>query len=226
MAGKHRCFRLGLVFMLTVGVSGVCWSEASRPQKIVNDFNQDREGWQVYDYNGGRPGGGNVFFPVTWEKSGGVVNTGYVWADDSKWRIDTPESPHSILAFIIYRKWVGGNALDLRGSKLSVHLRGGLLDLKGAKCYFWVFNSSLGTRWHCYGQPLRIANGRWGKKQTILLKNDEKLWHRSWSRHPDKPASLDDVLQRSDSYGFSLVGFSAEVTGKLAMDQFEIESPQ
>jgi hypothetical protein len=52
----------------------------------VNDFNKGREGWQVYDYNGGKPGGGNVFFPATWERTGGVGNSGYIWADDSRWR--------------------------------------------------------------------------------------------------------------------------------------------
>ena len=57
-------------------------------------------------------------------KAGGVRDSGYIWADDSRWRIDTPENPHSILAFIIYRGWVGGKALDLRGAKLSVYQRG------------------------------------------------------------------------------------------------------
>ena len=58
------------------------------------------------------------------------------------------------------------------------------------------------------GQPLTISEGKWGAKQTIVLKNDEKLWHKSWSRYPDKPASLDEVLATCDSYGFSFVGFS------------------
>ena len=49
------------------------------------------------------------------------------------------------------------------------------------------------------------------------------LWHESWSCKPNKPASLDDVPRECDSYGFSFVGFSSEVTGKLAMDEFVIE---
>jgi len=192
---------------------------------IVNDFNKDREGWQIYDYNGGQPDGGNVFFPATWERSGGVQDSGYIWGDDSRWRIDTPENPNSILAFIIYRAWVGGKPLDLRRCKVSVCLRGDKLDLKGAKCYFWVLSNDRGTRWHYYDEPLRIPDGKWSDKQTIVLKNEEKLWHRSWSRYPDKPASLDEVLSGCDSYGFSFVGFSEKVTGRLAMDQFEIEWP-
>jgi hypothetical protein len=197
--------------------------ENQPPRKLLTDFSKDRAGWQIYDYNGGKAGGGNVFFPATWEKSGGVGDSGYIWGDDSRWRIDTPEDPHSILAFIIYRSWVGGQALDLRGAKVSVHLRGDKLDLRGGKCLFWALNNANGTRWHMKGAPLAISEGKWGAKQTIVLKNDEKLWHNSWSRHPDKPASLDEVLGTCDSYGFSFVGFSGEATGKFSMDELEIE---
>lgn len=200
-------------------------ADAQAPQRLVNDFNKDREGWQVYDYNGGKKGGGNVFFPVTWEKAGGVDDTGYVWGDDSRWRIDTPENPHSILAFIIYRSWVKGKELDLRDAKLSVHLRGDKLDLKGGRCLFWALNNANGTRWHFKSQPLSISEGKWGPKQTIVLKNDEKLWHRSWSRNSTKPGPLDEVLGKCDSYGFSFVGFSEEVTGKFSMDELTIEMP-
>ncbi len=188
---------------------------------LVNRFDQSAEGWQVYDYNGGS-GANNVFFPVTWEKSGGVRNSGYVWGDDSRWRIDTPETPHSILAFIIYRNWVKGDQLDLRKARVSVALRGDNLDLKGARCYFWAVDSQIGTRWHYTSKPLPIAQGKWAKPVTFVLENDEKLWHRSWARHPDKPASLDHVLRECDSYGFSLAGFSGEVTGKFSMDELEI----
>ncbi len=93
----------------------------------VNSFDSGWESWQIYDYNGGS-GGENVFFLTSWEKSGGLENSGYVWADES-------------------------------------------------------------------------------------------LWHRSWA---PSGHSLDSLLKESASYGFSFVGFSEEVTGKLSMDQFEI----
>lgn len=188
---------------------------------LVNRFDQGPEGWQVYDYNGGS-GPNNAFYPVTWEKSRGVRNSGYIWGDDSRWRIDTPENPHSILAFIIYRSWLKGKQLDLRNARVSVALRGDNLNLRGAKCYFWALNGKNGTRWHFTGKPLPIALGKWNKPVNFILENDEKLWHRSWSRHPDKPASLDHVLHECDSYGFSFVGFSDEVTGKFSMDELEI----
>ena len=78
-------------------------------------------------------------------------------------------------------------------------------------------------RYHYTGAPLKVNAGEWGKRQTIVLKNDKKLWHESWSRNPDNPASLDEVLGECDSYGVSFVGFSNEVTGKLAMDELVIE---
>jgi hypothetical protein len=189
---------------------------------LLNSFNSDREGWQAYDYNGGIAGGGNVFYPLHWERSGGVNNSGYVWADDSQWRIDTPESPNSILAFIIYRSWVNGPALDLREAEVSVRLRGDGLDLKGAQCYFWALDQEAGTRWHYLSQPLQVSQGRWEKPLRFRLRNRESLWHRSWARTPSKPASLDEVLRSCDSYGFSFLKFSAEVTGKLSMDELEI----
>src|SRR5690606_24524247 len=119
---------------------------------LEDTFDAGAEGWRIYDYNGGIPGGGNVFYPVTWDSSGGVDGSGYVWGDDSRWRIDTPEDPQSILAFLIYRSWVGGGALDLRETELSVYLRGDFLDLKGASVYFWALNNARGARYHYTAQ--------------------------------------------------------------------------
>src|SRR5687768_8855791 len=94
-----------LIALLASSMAIKAWDGAL----VLNSFDSDRQGWQAYDYNGGVAGGGNVFYPLNWEKAGGVNNSGYVWADDSQWRIDTPESPNSILAFIVYRKWVSGS---------------------------------------------------------------------------------------------------------------------
>lgn len=196
-------------------------AEPAKGKVIASTFDEGREGWQIYDYNGGIKGGGNVFFPATWEKTGGVKDSGYIWADDSRWRIDTPENPHSILAFILYRAWVKEGPLDLRDAELAVHLRGDKLDLKEAQCLFWVLNNRIGTRWHLKASPLTIHADKWGERQTIVLKNDPVLWHRSWSRNPNEPGTLDDVLGVADSYGFSFVGFKEKVTGKFAMDELE-----
>ena len=203
----------------------VCLSTVQNTGRLTDNFSTDREEWQSYDFTGGIAGGGNVFFPVTWEKSGGVNNSGHVWTDDSRWRIDTPENPHSILALIHYPRWVKGDRLDLRNAKVSVYLRGDGLDLKGAKCFFWAVSAKgrKKSRWHYTSRPLKANHGHWGDKQTFLLKNDESLWHRSWSRDASKPVSLDYLLGNTDSYGFSFLGFSGEVTGKVSMDELEIE---
>ncbi len=95
------------------------------------------------------------------------ANSGYVWADDSQWRIDTPESPNSILAFIIYRSWVNAPPLDLREAEVSVYLRGDHLDLKGAQCYFWALDQEIGTRWHYVSQPLTVNQDQVGKAAAV-----------------------------------------------------------
>ena len=215
-----------LLFVLMSGVFAVGLPASPRlamaAEIVSNTFNANREGWQVYDYNGGA-GGNNVFYPAHWANSGGVGNSGYIWGDDSQWRIDTPENPNSILSFIIYQKWVGGSAIDIRDMTLSVYLRGDNLDLKGASIYFWALsNHGPGTRWHYIAKPLSILQGSWGQRQTFQLINDESLWHRSWSWDPSHPTSLDGVLRNCDSYGFSFVGFSSEVTGRFLMDEFLI----
>lgn len=192
--------------------------------EVIDNFNSGAEGWQIYDYDGGQSG--NVFYPVTWENSGGVGNSGYVWGDDSRWRIDTPENPDSILSFIVYRSWVGESSLDLRDAELSFYLRGDNLDLKGGNIYFWVLNSEpYGHRWHLTSEPLQITEGAWGAKQTVTLFNDPTKWHRSWTRSPLVPGTINDILSNVESYGFSFVGFSEEVTGKFSMDELELRAP-
>ena len=202
---------------------------------MVDSFDDGAEGWRIYDYHGGIAGSRypSYYHPVSWERAGGVGDSGFVWGDDSRWRVDTPEEPDSILPFI----WSGPNpsrsawtssgprrryVVDLRDGELSVYLRGDGLSLKGAKVYFWVVNSPVGTRWHYTAHPFNVQEGNWGDKQTITLKNDERLWHRSWARDRARPGSLDEVLGRCNMYGFSFLGFSAEVEGRLAMDELTI----
>ncbi|NUQ64903.1 MAG: hypothetical protein HUU20_20765 [Pirellulales bacterium] len=223
----------GLLVSLAAFSSAAAGAEPRK--EIVNTFDRGRESWQIYDYNGGIANGGNVFFLPTWEKTGGVENSGYIWGDDSRWRIDTPEDPHSILAFILYHHWITldemepgrttprptvslpEGRLDMRDAEVSVRLRGDGLDLKGAKCYFWVMGGS--ARWHYTARPLNIAQGTWGPEERFVLPNDEAQWHMSW---PPGGGRLDDTLKTSHSCGFSFVGFSEEVTGKFSMDQFRV----
>ena len=198
---------------------------------IKNGFEKGPEGWHSYDYHAEIVTGAGIFVLTTWQKEGGVNNSGYIWADQSRWSTDVPERPISILSLIFYRGWIGKDPLDLREAKVSVYLRGDDLHLYGAKCYFWVH--APGTRWHYKGRPIEISNGCWASEPThFTLKNDESLWHRSYSSeerwyrsYPPGGPSLEAVLADTWSYGFSFVGFDREVQGRLSMDEFEIVRP-
>ena len=192
---------------------------------VINRFDQGPEGWCSYDYHASIVGGGrNVFILTTWEKQGGVNDSGYVWTDHARWSADTPEKPLSILPLLFYRNWVNAGPVDLRGAELSVYLRGDNLRLDGARCYFWIHGQN--TRWHCTGHPLSISDGRWSSEPLrVPLEADEKLWHRSWSLDPRNAVPLGRLLGQVESYGFSFVGFSSEVTGRLCLDEFQIRPP-
>jgi len=189
---------------------------------VRNRFDRGPEGWCSYDYHASIVAGGkNVFILATWEKEGGVNNSGYVWVDHTRWSADTPERPLSILPLLFYRRWINADPIDLRDAEVSVYLRGDSLQLDDAQCFFWIHG--LHTRWHYTSRPLSIADARWSADPLrFSLGPEEKLWHRSWSADPESPAPLELLLGQVESYGFSFVGFSSEVTGRLCMDEFEI----
>ena len=195
---------------------------------IRNSFALGPEGWHSYDYHGEIVAGAGIYVLTTWQREGGVNNSGFIWSDQSRWSTDVPERPISILALIHYRSWVGLKPIDLRQADVSVYLRGDDLRLYGAECYFWVH--APGTRWHFSGRPIPIADGHWAAEPSrFRLENDESLWHRSysseqfWGRsYPAGGPRLDSVLGEAHSYGFAFVGFSSEVKGRLSMAEFEI----
>ena len=190
---------------------------------LQNSFDHDAEMWHVYDYARCAAAGRDVYFAATWEDRGGVNDSGYIWADDSRWSVDTPENPHSILALMTWRQWHLRGPVDLRDTPLSLYLRGENLDLKGGYCTFWVLCRRLSTRWHFAAQPLPIEPIGWAKTPTVVtLDDDESQWHRSWTVPGNAPASLHEVLGEVDSYGLAFVGFSQAVTGRLAMDEFQL----
>ncbi|MBI3943496.1 MAG: hypothetical protein HY326_10830 [Chloroflexi bacterium] len=190
---------------------------------IKNSFDKGPESWYSYDYHASIVSGGyNIFKMVTFRRQGGVNDSGYVWTDHLRWSADTPESPLSILPLLTYRSWINADPIDLRGAQVSVYLRGDNLNLNGAKCYFWVHSG--GTRWHYHGNPLTISERRWSDEPLrFTLRNDASLWHNSWSHIPNNPMPLDQLLSQAVSYGFSFAGFGSEVSGRLSMDEFEIQ---
>lgn len=189
---------------------------------LRNSFAKGPEGWCSYDYHGSVVARRNMFILTTWEKEGGPGNSGYVWTDHARWSADTPEKPLSILPLIFYCGWIDADPIDLRDAEVSVYLRGDNLQLDGAQCFFWVHG--VGGRWHLTSQPLAISDAAWSAAPLrFVLENDEQLWHHSWPRDPNTSRSLDCILGQAVSYGFSFVGFSSEVSGRLCMSQFEIK---
>jgi hypothetical protein len=188
---------------------------------IRNTFALGPEAWCAYDYHASMVADGqNIFVLATWAPDGGPDGRGCAWVDHRRWSADTPESPLSILPLLTYRNWINASALDLRGTKLSCRLRGDNLRLDGARCLFWVHGR--GGRWHLASQPLPITEGRWDAPVTLELTANEGALHHSWPRDPQRSRPLPDVLGAVESYGFSFVGFSAEVTGRLSLADFEI----
>ena len=191
---------------------------------MKNSFEMGPEGWCSYDYHASMVSGGtNVFILAVWNRDGGPGGTGCVWSDHTRWSADTPEKPLSILPFLFYRSWVNAQPVDLRGAELSVYLRGDGLVPDGAQCQFWVHGS--GGRWHMNSHPMDISENKWATQPNkVTLVNDESAWHHSWPQDRDIPSRLDTILGHAHSYGFSFTGFSAEVTGRLSMADFEIRT--
>lgn len=189
---------------------------------IDNQFTRGPEGWCSYDYHASMITGGNVFILATWDPTGGVDGGGCVFSDHTRWSADTPESPLSILPLLHYRGWVDADSVDLRNAEVSVYLRGDGLNLDGARCYFWTHVTR--TRWHLTSAPLRIGDGAWtSEPNRFRLTPDESLWHNSWTAEPDGLRRLEPLLAEAESYGFSFMGFSSEVTGRLSLSRFSIE---
>lgn len=183
------------------------------------------ENWYVYDYDGGSGLNVNVFYPVE-------DNGEYVTADDSKWRVDTPEDPDSVLAFIRYQRWVesggtvvtsNGDPIDLTGATVRFELRGDGLDLKGGHCTFWVLSYDRSQRWHNTVTLPSVVNGSWSS-YTLLIENDPGDWHMSWEGSPQTD-DLGLVLANVHSYGIAFVGFSSEPTGAIDMRGFTFTLP-
>jgi len=188
---------------------------------VRNTFAQGPDAWCAYDYHGSMVADGiNIFVLGTAQPTGGPDGTGFVWVDHRRWSADTPESPLSILPLLTYRNWINAGPLDLRGTEVTCYLRGDNLRLDGAQCLFWVHAN--GGRWHFNSHPLTITEGRWAAPLRFTLTDDEALWHHSWPRDPQRSKPLTAILGAVKSYGFSFIGFSSLVTGRLSLAQFEI----
>lgn len=186
--------------------------------QTYHNFDSNPNDWHSYDYSGVEGGGYNHFLLLNWADMGGVdpktgqtdkSKNGYATAHHSFWRIDTPETPDSILALINYHLWdskqtekLGVKPLkDWRNAQVSFYLRGDDLNLKGAKVYFWLMGGTRcggESRYHLTGFPLKVENGTWGKKQTLRLTPDESLWHKSYPLTKPETMKVLNVNKESD----------------------------
>ena len=177
--------------------------------------------WKSYEFNSQT----DYYHPVRLESNGGPKGRPCIWADDTMWSIDTPENPVSILPLLVFRNWTNKAPVDLRNAEITFHLRGDDLELKGANCYFWVSGyTPRTTRWHYIDQPVDIPDGKWDTPVTLILRNNPNLWHRSFSSDSQHPSPLNHTLGASISYGFSFVGFSEKVTGRIGLSSFFIKT--
>lgn len=177
------------------------------------------DSWKSYEYFEG----GHVYRDARYYSMDGPEGRPCVWVDDSLWTIDTPENPHSILFLIHYRHWDKQPPLDLRDAEVRFRLRGDDLVRHGAHCHFWVVTyAPKATRWHYVGQDIPISDGSWGEEVSLRLTPDPTRWHRSFAVDRLNPQALDPTLAICFSYGFSFVGFSEKVAGRVALADFRL----
>lgn len=194
-------------------------SDAIQPPDLGgNVFQQDFaagfDRWVSYDYNGGLTGGGNVFYPASHDSDG------FIWTDDSRWRIDTPESPDSILALLTYPRWHNPaySTLYIYPKDAQFDLRGVDLDLKGGQAFWWVVDAN--GRYYNTGNPLTVVNGSW-TANSVLNGPLGGNWTQSWAvAGPVAGPLLDKVI----SFGIGFTGFPLgnKPTGRLEMRNFRI----
>ena len=181
-------------------------------------FDIGRDYWSSYDFTGGVPGEVNVFYPTSWTSKGGVDDTGYIWSDDSRWRIDTPEVPEQVFAFEIRGEWVDPafTLSDFDGYTASFYLKGDNLDLKGGSAFFWIMDDH--GRAINVAQLLEVGDGTWAFNQVYIGSVNDDDWHVSYL---PQAGLIDPSAIRH--WGITFEGFHEEPTGIIGLDNFSIE---
>jgi hypothetical protein len=184
---------------------------------IAHGFDNWNERWVTYQDQWGY---GNVFMPMSHALSGGVRG-GHIWTDASRWRVDPPEDPDSILVAMVYWRWMTapgfvaargfGDMVNLSDATVRVSLRGRSLSIGPARVTFWV--TCDGSRWHLK-RPLEVADGRW-TASSVTLSTAVAEWDRSWARGGTAPAFC---LDKVDSYGLAFRGIPRDFDAKGVFD--------
>jgi hypothetical protein len=191
-------------------LNGVTWQQ---------DFAEGHDYWSAYPYNAGMPHWGNVFYPAT------HFSDGYIVTDASRWAIDTPEDPDSVLAMLTYPSWIDPalTTMNLGGSVVSFDLMGLDLNLRGGHAFFWVVAGSpqgIDARWYKKVDPLVIGDGVWGARNLVTV-DVWPDWTKSWDGGYGVTAPYFDKVK---SWGIGFVGFPEGdmPSGALALRDFKI----
>jgi len=197
------------------------WPLAPDPLDPLGNWHQAFETgadyWISYDYNADRATYENVFYAASWASQGGSDGGGFIFADDSRWRIDTPETPALVFPLAIRSEWLDPryNHLDFDGHTASFDLKATNLDLKGGQAYLYVYDTH--GRVVKFDQPLLIENGLWVHNQVTIGSLNDDAWDVTFLPNP----GLIDATKIA-SWGIAFAGFTEEPTGILALDQFSI----
>lgn len=194
--------------------SDVIWS---------TEFDEWNGRWATYQDAYGR---GNVFFPMSHSAIGGSDGNGFIWTDDSRWIIDPPEQPNSVLISLLYWRWLFSpeyagrhefaSVVDLSDTILEVDLRGHELGMRQSKLTFWILCG--GARWHLASQSLVAGASNWHRNR-VELPADPAAWSLSWARGGEQ---VSFCIDKVESFGFALRGFGRDETpsGRLDIDRF------
>lgn len=195
------------------GESNVSHSEiVLRP--FSHCFMTGPEGWASYDYAYGE---NNTFYPLTWHPDGGPDDFPHISIDDSRFNIDTPETPDCCFMFVRRIPWVTRETSSQRnyGTKATFWLKGDNLDLKGGNLRYGVSTN----------------NGFWNSPNALSWSNEEWTYNEvpiplsnvspplDWQKTfwPEGHETTLPDWNEITSEQIKSIGFSSEPTGRLKM---------
>lgn len=203
------------------------------PVVWYNDFASDNQQWCSYDYDGGEPGSGNWFYPASWRADGGPDGGPHIFTDDSRWRIDTPENPPSVLALMLH--WWNGPGPPAWGSPWSfqnwaycvvdlyVRVDTGF-NAFGGYMYLWCLDNS--GRWYRRKGSAAIVNRIPLNETWTNVRIPVGPYNTNWEQSFDSSLGVNPTLRRPQAivqFGLGIIGFSQKPEGVLRLAKFKVD---
>lgn len=182
------------------------------PRASINtDFHDWNNQWVSYGYDVNNHF--NTFYPYS-------MGHNYGWVDDSRWGLDTPEYPQSVLFAMNYMRWISDGKykyIDLSNTTMTVDLDLSGVDLKGGKVDFWVVAADKHGhgRYHDFAQPLHDGHNE--------IKLKFRYFENSWLDGNRARGSVILDPTKIESWGFSFTGFESVPTGVVKMTNFKLK---